>query len=447
MGIQFQNRSNKVSVQRLIHGAPKKLIDGVRNKVKLDSLQNIRNNRILLNSSVKDSESRTLSSKWKGIRTEQIRGIQDENEVINVEERVKKKDAVPRVPHDHFMNSYNTSWKDNLDLLKLKPFNFLPNYKNPCWKTNRPTVPISCLPYFYLVGAPKAGTTDVFARLHAHPEFATPYVKEPHWLTRGRFHPVSSSIYYYSNYYFRRSSYKIYRLKDDDGYHRLITGDCSASTLFDNVNWRMLPHADNAQEPEYTNADYIHHINPNAKVIMMLRDPVSRLYSDFLYFHKNVSQSSFHEAVTREIAWLNQCQKTYSFRSCMYAKHVKRGSRVGKPMARIHIGIYHIHLKEFFRVFPRDQILILKLEDYSKSPEAAMKKIFGFLDLSNSAKLKLKILQNTSRHANARHKEDREKGQMWDSTRALLRDFHKPHNDALAELLQDDNFNYNDMYS
>ena len=68
-----------------------------------------------------------------------------------------------------------------------KPFHFLPEYKNPCWKTPGSKLPISCFPYFYLVGAPKSGTTDVFTRLQAHPDFAKPPHKEPHWITRRRF--------------------------------------------------------------------------------------------------------------------------------------------------------------------------------------------------------------------------------------------------------------------
>ena len=49
---------------------------------------------------------------------------------------------------------------------------------------------------------------------------------------------------------------------------------------------------------------------------------------------------------------------------------------------RTRIGIYHGHLREFLRVFPRSQILILKLEDYSLDPAKSMKHIFKFLDLS-----------------------------------------------------------------
>ena len=52
------------------------------------------------------------------------------------------------------------------------------------------------------------------------------------------------------------------------------------------------------------------------------------------------------------------------------------------PQVRLLIGIYHIHLKEFFRVFPREQVLVVKLEEYSKDPASAMDNIFRFLDLS-----------------------------------------------------------------
>ena len=49
---------------------------------------------------------------------------------------------------------------------------------------------------------------------------------------------------------------------------------------------------------------------------------------------------------------------------------------------RILIGIYHVHLKEFFRVFPREHILVVKLEEYSNDPASAMGRIFQFLGLS-----------------------------------------------------------------
>ena len=44
-----------------------------------------------------------------------------------------------------------------------------------------------CLPYFYLIGQPKSGTTDLFYKLNMHPDIAMGTHKEPHWWTRKRF--------------------------------------------------------------------------------------------------------------------------------------------------------------------------------------------------------------------------------------------------------------------
>ena len=43
-----------------------------------------------------------------------------------------------------------------------------------------------CLPYFYIIGPQKTGTTDLFRSLVAHPNIAQGYAKEPHWWTRSR---------------------------------------------------------------------------------------------------------------------------------------------------------------------------------------------------------------------------------------------------------------------
>ena len=60
---------------------------------------------------------------------------------------------------------------------------------------------------------------------------------------------------------------------------------------------------------------------------------------------------------------------------------------------------------------------------------------------------KLRKDTNSTQHANTRHKDDKEKGGMLEITRALLQDFHRPHNVELYKLLNDENFNFNDMYS
>ncbi|KAH3834102.1 hypothetical protein DPMN_107421 [Dreissena polymorpha] len=48
-----------------------------------------------------------------------------------------------------------------------KPPTFLPDYKNPCWLDGNT---FRCLPYFQLIGMCKSATSDLFKRLHMHPD-------------------------------------------------------------------------------------------------------------------------------------------------------------------------------------------------------------------------------------------------------------------------------------
>ena len=69
-------------------------------------------------------------------------------------------------------------------LQNVGPFEFLREFKSPCWyNVNRE---LRCLPYFYLIGAPKSGSTDLYNMVLTHPDFR-PFKKEYHWLTLKRF--------------------------------------------------------------------------------------------------------------------------------------------------------------------------------------------------------------------------------------------------------------------
>ena len=72
---------------------------------------------------------------------------------------------------------------------EMPPDGFLPSIKNPCWKYNmdmNPDIPrtledlfngegeeqlsLACLPFAYVLGQPKCGTSDLFERLKSHPD-------------------------------------------------------------------------------------------------------------------------------------------------------------------------------------------------------------------------------------------------------------------------------------
>ena len=116
---------------------------------------------------------------------------------------------------------------------------FLKDYKNPCWKQKRQ---LQCLPYFFIGGFAKCGTTDLFGRLLQHPQILKGKAKEPHWWTRQRF-----------NREFNRKSPKF-------------------------LQWYLEFFEGGADKIEKNN---------DGNNILIIRDPTQKMYSDYNYFHKD----------------------------------------------------------------------------------------------------------------------------------------------------------------
>ena len=78
----------------------------------------------------------------------------------------------------------------NIKLLQ-KPPSYLDSFKNPCFterslrSLNHHTLQhiylLRCLPYFFVAGFTKCGTTDFHARLSQHALVTSGWTKEPHW--------------------------------------------------------------------------------------------------------------------------------------------------------------------------------------------------------------------------------------------------------------------------
>ncbi|KAK7109488.1 carbohydrate sulfotransferase 15-like [Littorina saxatilis] len=394
------------------------------------------------------------------------------------------------------------------ELLKLPPIRFLKNYLNPCWyepippanlpvelnpyrhnlfacfshaaitsfkemsaqtlvrrETEREPRRLRCLPHFYIAGMPKCGSTDLFRKVMVHPDVTRPPMKEPHWWGKNRFGQrleFSSAIplEHYTDL-FDQAALQIEgrpQISDDvtpfdddvmipgqddakPAYHPVVTVDASASTFWSNDEWWRLPENCGRAEPLFTNAHYIRRLTPQARVLVILRNPTERLYSDYLYFTKtNKSVSAFHEDVMLSIEKMNECTVHRSLRSCVYDKQVANG----KAKVRLRVGLYHIYLSEWLKVFPQDQLMVLRTEDYSKDVRHTVRHVYDFLGLRPLTEKEEENLEEMP-IANARKMRDRKLGAMWDQTRQALQDFYRPHNERLTQLLQDQRFLWNDV--
>ncbi|XP_049592810.1 carbohydrate sulfotransferase 15 isoform X1 [Syngnathus scovelli] len=307
---------------------------------------------------------------------------------------------------------------------------------------------LRCLPYFYIIGQPKCGTTDLFHRLLLHPDVKFNIMKEPHWWTRKRFGYIRFKDGFQESFpvedyldLFDLAAYNIQgssagnSARDRHRLAQLITGEASASTMWDNQAWSYL-HGDREEaEPPFLAQDFIHTVQPDAKIIIMLRNPVERLYSDYLYFKTaNKSAEDFHQKVVESVQLFQSCLSASSLRSCVYSTGLSNSMPV-----RLNLGIYIVFLLDWLTVFHREQILVLRLEDYAANLLGTLEKVFNFLNVDplsqqTETALTKRPLSNTRRAA------DRSLGPMLPSTRKLLREFHQAFNTKLASVLDNQAF-------
>ncbi|XP_078587473.1 carbohydrate sulfotransferase 15-like isoform X1 [Branchiostoma floridae x Branchiostoma japonicum] len=377
----------------------------------------------------------------------------------------------------------------NPEIFASIPRQTLPNYKNPCWFEEVPETELDsnpyrnthyyssirtrlnllarqfrdrltdngkahlrfrCVPYFYIIGMPKCGTTDLYYRLTKHPDVVGGLVKEPHWWTRRRFggrigfhSNLSSPIRDYLDLFDEaawtirtRIRNRLFLARKEVVQHNVITGEGSASTMWDNRRWRRELWNTSNNEPPILVANLLRAVQPHARFILTLRNPTERLYSEYLYFTSgNKSVEDFHRRVSLAIDIFNSCLKNSSVRACTYEPTLPV-----IPNVRLQLGLYEVYLRDWFSIFPLDQILVLRLEDHSKDPQTTMTKIFRFLQLET-----VKDGGDTEaifgfNKRNSRKKNDLRLGPMLPKTRRILDDFYGPHNHRLASLLDDERF-------
>ncbi|KAJ8045730.1 Carbohydrate sulfotransferase 15 [Holothuria leucospilota] len=327
------------------------------------------------------------------------------------------------------------------DLKRLRPMilddfpsKFLPSYKNPCYIKYTTDKKLHCLPYFFLLGTPKSGTTDIWSKILAHPEIVAA-IKEPHWWTRTSYPSAPLEVYekrYMTNAIVKRTGTDIQKKQ------LTITGDGSASTFWDNMRWKEIYPEYDQKGPPYIMADVIHTVLPNAKLLVSFRDPTYRLYSDYIFFKPVgvTSPENFHDRVVTEINKFSTCLTNRSLEACAYCCKDQK--------VRLNIGLYSVYLRDWLKRYPRHQLMALKLEEWHARCTQLLPEIFQFLEVSSLSPIKIAdICKKPSQNITSKKKWI---GPMLNSTREILRDFYRPFVVRLASILNDDRFlwDYND---
>jgi hypothetical protein len=101
---------------------------------------------------------------------------------------------------------------------------------------------------------------------------------------------------------------------------------------------------------------------PNARIVIILRDPAERAFSHYLH------------------------QVSVGFTGATFREHVGRCLRSGSAELGVHypfleIGLYYEQVKRYLSMFPRDRVRIYWYEECWLHPHELMKDLFRFLDV------------------------------------------------------------------
>jgi hypothetical protein len=214
------------------------------------------------------------------------------------------------------------------------------------------TSPIRMMPDFIIIGAMRGGTTSLYSYMTDHPNIGPAYRKEIHFFD---VQYRKGAAWYQAQFPSIVQKYYTERVQKQ----RFITGESSPYYLF-------YPHA----------AKRIAKALPHVKLIVLLRNPVTRAYSH--YYHEVAGgheKLTFEEAIAREEERIGQergkiaCDEAYVSFSHRHFSYLAR-------------GIYVEQLKMWMNYFPREQFLILKSEDFYADPASGLKQTLEFMGLS-----------------------------------------------------------------
>ena len=312
------------------------------------------------------------------------------------------------------------------------------SYKGPCWRTERYHSDTSafigndktlvCLPQVYFIGFPKSGSTQLYSMMMKHPHIKGGEEKEPHWWARMAFiHPENVlDIFQYISHF-----EQIFEYIEQNRDTLLVDG--SQSTIWDTRtigNLCYLP-------------QLFAELFPNAKYIILMRDPTERLYSDFNSLcakeenrYQDNSTLLFHVRVKEQMSALEDCLQQKSLEHCTHHRLMRSGK---SPCEHVRLGIslYHVHIKRWLREIPREQFLFLRTDDMAADPYKLLEKIWSFLGVERQSEEDLQDILHEHLNSHQSHQSD-----MGRATENMLRKFFQPHNDALAQLLGDDGFKW-----
>jgi hypothetical protein len=179
-------------------------------------------------------------------------------------------------------------------------------------------------------------------------------------------------------------------------------------------------------------AERIRAYDPSMKMIVLLRNPIARAYSEWnMWRHRSKAGPKFGigrwDARTRVSLNMMMSRAEFpDFRLCIMEEIKAITECSARPEPHLVLrGIYDIQLQRFFSRFPREQILVLESSWLKSNTIQALDSIARFLDVAPHAWTRQAELHLVGEYSEP----------MSPECKGLLREFYRPHNERLFQLL------------
>ena len=194
-------------------------------------------------------------------------------------------------------------------------------------------------PNFFIVGAPKAATTSLYYYLKKIPQIYMSPIKEPNYFSVKNIpddHPAKPIRD-------KKKYLDLFRKAKNE----IILGEASTTYLADENVPKL-----------------IHKLIPNARILISLRDPVERAFSEYLMLRKlGVIKVNFHEDIQIALR--------------------REGYGYGINL-RLIAGLYSESVQRYLNTFGSQHVKIIIFEEFVRNSKSIINEILDFLELDVS---------------------------------------------------------------
>ncbi|MCH7826368.1 MAG: sulfotransferase [Bacteroidetes bacterium] len=186
-------------------------------------------------------------------------------------------------------------------------------------------------PNFFIVGAPRSGTTSLYEYLKNVSSIYMSSEKEPTYFTTDNQSIIGIDC---------EKTIKYLKLFENVK-NKTIIGEATATYLWDTMSYSL-----------------IHKMSPDAKILISLRNPVDRLISHYKRISNEFDLGSFHTFIFNPPEKFKEYSKTF-----------------------YEFGFYFEQVKRYFDIFGKNNVKVIIFEEFLANEESVIKEILKFLNI------------------------------------------------------------------